>query len=240
LAGYLYLQGILMANTSYSTLILADVPQAYWRLNELSGTTANDSSGNNYNGTYSNCTLAQTAAVRGDLLANCVYFNGTTSLVDCPSQSVSNFSLELWAYALSSNQCAVGQGNSGFTAFTYFLRVGTGGNGGSGFHSSAGYQQVTCPTITTSTWQHHVMTYDGTNLRFYLNGSLTDGPTAATGPPDSIANHTILGQVGDSSIEPYSGYLSEVAVYNFALSAVQISRHYRCGIETNKQGVMMA
>ena len=36
----------------YSNKILSLSPTAYWRLNESSGTTATDSSGNGNNGTY--------------------------------------------------------------------------------------------------------------------------------------------------------------------------------------------
>ncbi len=39
---------------AYKDLVLEDAPVGYWRLNETSGTTAVDSSGNNRNGTYVN------------------------------------------------------------------------------------------------------------------------------------------------------------------------------------------
>lgn len=50
----------------YSALILAANPQAYYRLDEASGTTANDSSGNGYNATVTGATLGQTGAIDGD------------------------------------------------------------------------------------------------------------------------------------------------------------------------------
>ncbi|MBI2606974.1 MAG: LamG domain-containing protein, partial [Deltaproteobacteria bacterium] len=51
------------AEQSYSQAVLADNPVGYWRLNETSGTSASDSSGNAQTGTYTNSpTLGQTGA----------------------------------------------------------------------------------------------------------------------------------------------------------------------------------
>lgn len=51
---------------SYSSTILADNPQAYYRLDETAGTVATDSSGNGYTATLSGVTLSQPGALTGD------------------------------------------------------------------------------------------------------------------------------------------------------------------------------
>src|SRR6266567_3498748 len=52
----------------YSTTILARSPQAYWRLDESSGTVAHDATANAYNGTLSGTiTYNQAGAISHDL-----------------------------------------------------------------------------------------------------------------------------------------------------------------------------
>src|SRR5262245_26520218 len=52
------------AGTSYAGVVLSDGPVGYWRLGELAGTTASDSSGNGRNGTYVlACALGQPGAL---------------------------------------------------------------------------------------------------------------------------------------------------------------------------------
>ncbi len=62
----------------YVSAVMADSPRVYYRLNETSGTTAVDSSGNGYNGTYgANVSHGGPAVVVGDTTA--VFPGGTAS-----------------------------------------------------------------------------------------------------------------------------------------------------------------
>ena len=55
------------ARSAYPDLVLADSPAVYYRLNEASGTTAADSSGNNRTGTYTaGVTLGTAGAIVAD------------------------------------------------------------------------------------------------------------------------------------------------------------------------------
>ena len=75
-------------------------------------------------------------------------------------------------------------------------------------------------TLPVNTWTHTTMTYDGTNIRFYENGTLV-ATTPATGSmtngngPLSIGGNTIWGEF-------FTGRIDEVRVYNRALSAAEI------------------
>jgi Concanavalin A-like lectin/glucanases superfamily len=75
--------------------------------------------------------------------------------------------------------------------------------------------------LATGVWTHIAATYDGANLRFYVNGALvaTKAQTGAMAPstgPLWIGNNTVYN-------EPYSGLIDEVRVYNRALSATEIA-----------------
>ncbi len=81
-------------------------------------------------------------------------------------------------------------------------------------------------------WYFAVMTYDGANLRIYLNGQL-DGTMAATGALQTSDGSLRIGVYapvnGTTSKEFFNGQLDEVSVYNRALSATEIQSVYAAG-----------
>ena len=108
---------------SYSSTILADSPTFWYRLDEASGTTMADSSGNSNPGTYSasNVTYNVTGAILGDTdkavtFASTGQANAASGII--PSGS---FSMECW-YKTASNISASTSimanysSNGGFTA----------------------------------------------------------------------------------------------------------------------------
>jgi hypothetical protein len=76
-------------------------------------------------------------------------------------------------------------------------------------------------------WHHLLFTYDGTNTRLYLNGSLKSGPAAQTAPAVDSATLFIMGTTNTS----YSckGILDDVRIYNRALSAAEAVLLYNQG-----------
>jgi glucose/arabinose dehydrogenase/PKD repeat protein len=84
-----------------------------------------------------------------------------------------------------------------------------------GWGSAAGTAQ-----LPLNAWSHMAATYDGTTLRFFLNGTLTgsvpaSGAIVVSGNPLRIGGNTIWG-------EYFSGRIDEVRIYNRALSAIEI------------------
>lgn len=91
------------------------------------------------------------------------------------------------------------------------------------------------PAVTVGQWTHLVLAYDGTNAYFYVNGVL--GGTYAIPPGlagylanDGIGNpDMIIGAGPSTGWAPFDGYVSQVAVYNYALSYTQVTNHYAVG-----------
>ncbi len=91
----------------YSAVVLAKGPVGYWRLGEAAGPTANDSSGNGYDGTYNgNPTFGQPGAI-SDVPDTAIGFNGPDSrdyveILDPDSQAFSQptsglgLTVEVW------------------------------------------------------------------------------------------------------------------------------------------------
>lgn len=100
-------------------MILADTPQAYYRMNESSGTVANDSSGNSYNATLAGVSAyAQTGAITGDSDTSMSFTasGGLTLPTNLQYYTWTAFSLEFWVQLGSTwYYVAVTTNNSGTT-----------------------------------------------------------------------------------------------------------------------------
>ena len=76
--------------------------------------------------------------------------------------------------------------------------------------------------LTANTWTHLAATYDGTNERLYVNGTLAV-TTAATG---AITTSTGALRIGANTIwsdEAFQGLIDEVRVYNRALTQTELT-----------------
>lgn len=96
---------------SYSSIILADTPQAWYRLDEASGLVAHDSSGNGYNATLpvSGITYSQPGAIVGDTDTS-LLFSSTATLAlpyTLNPSTWTTLSLEFWTKLSSGWQYVV-------------------------------------------------------------------------------------------------------------------------------------
>src|SRR5256886_12114774 len=84
------------------------------------------------------------------------------------------------------------------------------------------------PVLPINSWSHVVGTFDGTTLRFYLNGALA-ASAAVTGPLNSASGPSFIGRLGQN-LYPFQGSIDEVAVFSGALSAERVRAHYLGGV----------
>jgi hypothetical protein len=203
--------------TIYSATILADSPAAYYRLGDLSGTSAADSSGNSNTGTYNGgFSLGLVGAIAGENNA-AVGFDGLT-YVDNSVAVSGSFSLEAWIYPTSVGAVEAPIIGSGFVLDnTGALCIGTGG-------ASTGY----FPTF--STWTHVALVSDGVNLFGYANGVLRRQFTATFAYTAGQARIGGRPDIGPNSDWSFHGSIDEVAIYPAVLSAARILAHYNAGI----------
>jgi hypothetical protein len=85
---------------------------------------------------------------------------------------------------------------------------------------------VNGPTLAFNTWTHVVATFDGSNVKLYVNGQPVATGTSTSYAPNTSKPFTV-GR-GESSFY-FNGRLDEVAYYNKVLSAAQILSHYNSG-----------
>jgi len=220
----------------YADVILADVPTSYWRLSESGGTTIIDQLGIN-TGTYANLppNFGQASLVAGGDAALGVTTSSVLTFGNIFSfTGLSPFSLEIWMRA------------SDLSSFNrrFFSARATDGNGIQGYEfittsnnqialqrflNGGTPDQTTTQlgTISAGFVYHVVGTYDGTDMRIYINGK-----QAATNP----SSKSIAANVGPFHIASFSGggnafvgVLDEAAVYSYALTAGQVAYHYAVG-----------
>jgi hypothetical protein len=75
-----------------------------------------------------------------------------------------------------------------------------------------------------------VLTYDGSNLRAYLNGTL-QWTTSDTITPITSGKTVLIGNgtANGASTAPFDGAMDDVRFYNRALSASEIKQLYNLG-----------
>lgn len=90
--------------------------------------------------------------------------------------------------------------------------------------------------FTQNAWHLIAGTYDGTTARVYYDGAEV-GSTAATGNLNALTSGTFyVGNEIDAGPRYWQGRLDEVAIYNRALSATEISNVF-LGIEVPEPGL---
>ena len=106
--------------------------------------------------------------------------------------------------------------------YAYGLYANTNGNRPSANAVTGGTDHDLRGTasLATSAWTHVAMTYDGTALRLFVNGTQVATEAAA----GSIATSTGALRIGGNGISPewYAGLVDEVRLYNRALTATEI------------------
>jgi len=105
--------------------------------------------------------------------------------------------------------------------------------------SFATYELTSALGAFGSTWQHVVLTWDGTNLKGYLNGNLVLTQacgTGATGMDMSYPNprFALCGAPDDQNVN-LAGYVDVIGLYEtVALDSTQVTAHYtQLGIAAN-------
>lgn len=223
---------------SYSSEVLADSPEDYFRLGESSGATAtNAGTGGHGNGTYvGSPTLGAAGLLFGDA-DTCVDLSGSGQYIETAAASKMYTALTVEAIiradTFSGNRDIVGRRFNG-DALKECWQFRVLDNGKLDFFIVAGgtyytsYQSTS--TLSPGTTYHVVVTWDGSNVRLYINGVL-DATYAHTIAPNIESTSLKIGwsAFGSPFQEYWDGKIDEVAVYPSALSAARIAAHYDAG-----------
>jgi concanavalin A-like lectin/glucanase superfamily protein len=228
---------------AYLTQVLIDHPVMLWVLSDAQGTTAVDSNPSivgpknpgTINGTVTFGVSSPFAGISAALL------DGSSGYISAPNLAAlfpgASYSLEAMVQASSQggavfNEIGVGQGWED-------TQVEVQSNGNVKFRTWNSSIITSSGNILDGNWHHLLMTYSRpqTKLAGYVDGSLissltttrampTDSHTTDT-PPTNVSYN--LGQTGATNLGNnvnFKGSVFAAAVYNYALTAAQVSNHY--------------
>lgn len=239
---------------SYSSVVLATSGlQSYWRLNETSGSLASDSQGT-ISGTYINGpALNNLALLTGDTAKAPKFaaasfqsvdfgdhygFTGTAAFsIECMVEvNASMLTTNKFARVWSKDWYRSGGSDTGGIGLQVFDN--NDGNGGHirFFRGGVG-TDVLLPaynsnsTFATAIAYHVVCTYDGSYQRMYVNGcmvGITADTSSVASPTGGVVDFRVanIGNI-ETGLNWLDGWVSEVAVYNVAVDAGTIYKHYR-------------
>jgi len=203
----------------------------YWNLDETSGTTAHDSSGNSNDGTVYSATWTV------GKIDNALNFNGANSWVSIPSSNslsgVSQLTLQAWIKpdTLSTNpqmKQIVGK-SSGVPQYNDEYGLELVGGAVRFYVSGASsnlFMRDTANVISTGQWYFVAGTWDGQNYTIYVNGEVVASGTSSAGS-STITSHPVeIGRLDAWSYTYFDGIIDEVKIYNHARSSEEILNDY--------------
>jgi hypothetical protein len=206
----------------YATEIAADAPAAWYRMDEASGTTMHDSSGNGLNGTFpgSNVFYSQPGVVGSAIKT----VNSACSIPDNALLHFGDvFTFEIWMKSA----------NAGIT-FRALVEYSSGGPAIGVDSSQKPYLFVnggpldgrivatSGVALTLGVWSHIVVTKNGGTTKIWLNG--IDVTVPGTNATFSGTGTISIGQNLQDTID-------ELALYPAALSSSRVVTHYQAGLK---------
>jgi hypothetical protein len=195
-----------------------------------------DSSGNNNNGAVE----GGASYVDNPTMGQALSFDGVDDYVGCGNDTSLNITqaitIEAWVkpsgFPTNPNHSTIAT-----KALAYYfqvaddghLRVYQYGTDPAGYHSSNN-------PISLDVWQHVAYTYDGNNVKMFINGVL-DTTITVTGTINTSIMHLGIGMNLNAIGNPYSGYyrqfqgeIDEVRIWNRALTDNELIRYGFIGL----------
>ncbi|MBX3208285.1 MAG: LamG domain-containing protein [Labilithrix sp.] len=218
----------------YATTIAGDEPILYWRLGERNGTTAKAVVGGDGEYAIAGVALGAPGALAGDTDTAATFTDGSGRITiegTAAFDDLAPFSVEIWANPTASNT------SLGFlvdhTDWSsvdrpgWNLRAGADGVGFERWASQTSRGALGSAPLSVGQWHHVVGTFDGSTLRLYVDGSRVDQGATAVKIPTRTSTLAVGHQsCACSAINSFLGAVDELAVYDKALTEMQISAHY--------------
>lgn len=194
---------------------------------------ANDESNNSNNGTVNGATLTS------DRFGNCnkaYLFNGTSDYINISNSTTlespnSGITLSSWVYVdnLAANGayylCKNDLGN--YDPYQYRMGIGNDSSMYFGFKNSNSESVDFSQSISLNNqkWNHLLTTYDGSFVKFFINGTLISTQNYSSTISQDSKNLDI-GRDAHGPIEYYKGKLDDIRIYNRALSDNEVTNLY--------------
>ncbi len=200
-----------------------------WRMNEGSGTTAYDTSGNANDGTINGGETWVDGKIKKAL-----DFDGVDDNVDCGNDTsldlTDSLSISVWFYQKGESGdtyprlVAKGQNEQ----YEIFLLEDTRDDGAfrieeGGSNYDAGRSDF---TWNLNEWHHIVGTYNGSLGKLYFDGVEQPTTVSPSAPLDSVSDNVTIGDWNTLGERRFNGTIDELQIYDRALTAEEVSDLY--------------
>ena len=207
---------------------MSDAPLVYYSLDESDGTVALDSV-QGLNGTYGGGPLLGNEGAFVNGLGTSADFDGSNDSLYVGNNSVLNtgsfVSVEAWVKPESSMvQYATVVNKTSNTNWTDGYGMSQYSSGKINFFVNQWKSYQVEGTLPADQWSHVVGTYDGSELKLYINGELVES-LAYVGSINQLSSQLRVGHaIGNRYY--WNGGIDDVAIYDYALSEQTIQEHY--------------
>lgn len=205
-------------------MALTDNLQAYYKLDESSG-NASDSSGNGNTATNVNSTAYSSGKINNGASLVAASSNHFTIADAASVRVVNGWTVSFWikptslvnGYVLNCRSGENGWGIGTDTSGHILVYSGSGAFGNT----------TSTATMSTGTWYHVVVDFEGTSTKLYINGSLDSTLSNAniTNPNTTV----YMGRKATSADTYQDGILDEVGIWSRALSGAEVTSLYNGG-----------
>ncbi|MCB9988799.1 MAG: hypothetical protein H6868_05605 [Rhodospirillales bacterium] len=211
----------------------------YWKLDETSGTTAADSSGNGNTGTMAGGLDASTDSLPGKL-ANAFDFDGTDDYIrvsaDPALNNLGSITVAAWFKPNNSDQAGLLGSINGEDGSSYnFLSVDAGGIQWTnetpvigtairiGAATSVNNYTMLSSEFNQGDWIHVAYSYDGQSEKIYINGTVRKINSISGTLWGNAEYGLVIGKAYSTTTTESKGSIDDVRVYNRALDATEIA-----------------
>jgi hypothetical protein len=237
-----------VAASGYDAVVLTDGAVGFYRLGDTTRTLT-DATGNALNGSYGSAVVLGATGLTSANSAAAAFPGGDydASLIGSVAPAAQlqpkYVSVETWVDAASYNTSnryqpivSYGRYHSGTS---YQLTITPINQFYFSIHTAAASPSIVAKTPSAPGRIFHLVgTYDGANLKLYVNGVL-EGQGAASGAIDYSGLYSWTGLAIGSGydalpnhpLENYAGTIGDVSIYNFALTPAQVMNHYLSGVK---------